>query len=86
MTPAERNRADFPMLFPVVIDFRDAFGSVKDLHICSTVTGATLGKPHDFSCRDSVSLVDIRLKPSALEIAKRNVKQKPAQISLTAAE
>jgi hypothetical protein len=73
MTPAERNRADFPLLFPVVAEFREAFGRVKDLHMRSTITGEAHGKPHDFTGRDSVSLVDIRLKPSAMEICESNI-------------
>lgn len=70
MTPAERNRAQFPHCWEFVRDMRDAFGGVKDLHM---VDGENVhGKPHDFSGLMAVSMCDIRLKSNAMEICERN--------------
>jgi hypothetical protein len=70
MTPQERNRAQFPHCWEFVRDMRDAFGGAKDLYMRD---GDNVhGKAHDFSGRDAVSMCDIRLKPSAMEICERN--------------
>ena len=71
MTPAERNRADFPHCHSIVSEFRDAFGTVKDLHMRDM--GNVHGKPHDYSGMHSVRLTDIHLKPNAAEIVAKNV-------------